>query len=80
MLSSFEFLQFSLDLSLFEVFQHIVYTYNIPGLSMRFQGAYILLGGKCVNWKFTTIVISTGMEKSQEAMGAEPLHQVGLLI
>lgn len=47
---------------------------------MRFQGVYSLLGGKCINWKFTTGVISIGMEKSQEAVGAEPFHQLGLLI
>lgn len=47
---------------------------------MRFQGVYTLLGGKCINWKFTTGVISIGMEKSQEAVGAEAFHQLGLLI
>lgn len=48
-----------------------IYTYNVPGLSERFQEAYVLLGGK--DEKIRNLqprVISTGMEELQEAVGA----------
>ena len=86
MLSWIEFLQFSLELNLFEyLFIYLrsfntLFTHIISQDCQCGQGVYTLLGGKCINWKFTTGVISAGMEKSQEAVGAEPLHQLGLLI
>lgn len=49
-----------------------IYTYNAPGLSIRFQGAHGLLEGKDVHiGNSQPRMISPGVEELQESVGAK---------